>query len=121
MPARIDEQTRALAESEKRKSAMLDSALDCIITMDQDGRIVDFNPAAEKLFGYRKADIAGKTVAETIIPERLRSAHAQGLARFKKTGEGPVLGRRLELPARRADGAELPVRLTFTPKHRDSA
>jgi PAS domain S-box-containing protein len=119
MLARIEEQTRALAESEKRKSAMLDSALDCIITMDQEGRIVDFNPAAEKLFGYRKVDVQGKTVAEKIIPERLQSAHSQGLARFKQTGEGPVLGRRLEMPAIRADGVEFPVEMSITPTPMD--
>jgi PAS domain S-box-containing protein len=119
MSTRIDEQTRALAESEKRKSAVLDSALDCIITMDQDGRIVDFNPAAEKLFGFRKLDVQGKTVAETIIPERLRSAHAQGMARFKQTGDGPVLGRRVEMPAIRADGTEFLVELSITPTRLD--
>src|SRR5437773_1066882 len=61
MLIRIQQQTVALSESDKRKTAILDSALDCVITMDQEGRIVDFNPAAEKLFGYRKAEVTGKT------------------------------------------------------------
>jgi PAS domain S-box-containing protein len=105
----------ALAESEARKSAILESALDCIISMDHEGRIVDFNPAAERTFGYRREAVVGRTVAETIVPERLRTAHAQGLARFRVSGEGPVVGRRIEMPALRADGTEFPVELAISP------
>jgi PAS domain S-box-containing protein len=105
---------RTVRESEARKSAILESALDCIITMDQAGRIVDFNPAAEKTFGRRRAEVMGRTVAETIIPPRLRGAHQEGLARFHDTGQGPVLGKRLEMPAIRADGSEFPVELAIS-------
>ncbi len=117
MLARIQAQTLALTESEERKSAILESAIDCIVTMDAEGRILDFNPAAEKAFGHRKQDVTGKTVAEVIIPERLRAAHAAGLARFKETGQSAILGRRIEMPALRADGSEFPVELAiaYTP------
>ena len=105
---------KAVRESEARKSAVLESALDCVITMDQGGRIVDFNPAAEKTFGHRREEVIGKSVAETIIPPRMRQAHMDGLARYNQTGEGPVLGKRIELPALRADGSEFPAELAIT-------
>src|SRR5712692_1999288 len=104
----------ALAEEVARKSAMLDSALDAVVTMNQDGHIVDFNPAAERIFGYTAEQVAGKSVAETLIPQSLREQHREGLARFQQTGEGPVLGRRLELTAVRADGTEFPVELAIS-------
>jgi PAS domain S-box-containing protein len=114
MMARVEAQTTTLRESEARKSAILQSAIDCVITMDQAGRIVDFNPAAETTFGYRREQVIGKTVAEIIVPERLRAAHIEGLARFMATGHGPVLGRRIELPALRADGSEFPAELAIS-------
>jgi PAS domain S-box-containing protein len=113
MLGRIEQQTVAVRDSEQRKSAILDSALDCIITMDQDGRIVDFNAAAERTFGYKREEIFGKTVGDTIVPERLRDAHRKGLARLKSTGQGPILGRRVEMPALRADGSEFPTELAI--------
>jgi PAS domain S-box-containing protein len=105
---------RALRTSEARKSAILTSALDCIISMDHKGRIVDFNPAAEKTFGISRAQVLGHTVAETIIPPEYRAAHEAGLAHFMATGEGPVLGKRIELAAQRADGSQFPCELAIT-------
>lgn len=105
---------RALRTSEARKSAILTSALDCIISMDHEGRIVDFNPAAEQTFGILRADAIGRTVADTIIPPEFREAHQSGLARFMATGAGPALGKRLELAAQRADGTCFPCELTIT-------
>jgi PAS domain S-box-containing protein len=104
----------ALAEQVARKSAMLDSSLDAVVTMNHEGRIVDFNQVAERIFGYTAEQVAGRTVADTLIPEGLRQQHRQGLARFQQTGEGPVLGRRIELAAIRADGSEFPVELTIS-------
>jgi PAS domain S-box-containing protein len=112
---RVDERTRALAESEQRKSAILESALDSIITMDQHGRIVEFNPASERAFGYTRDEAVGRTVEETIIPPALRPAHRQGLERFLSSRGGPVVGRRIEMTAMRAGGAEFPVELAITP------
>ncbi|HEV8306338.1 MAG TPA: ATP-binding protein [Methylomirabilota bacterium] len=104
----------ALRESEARTRAILESALDCIITMDHEGRIVEFNPAAEATFGYQRREVIGKPLAEAIIPPALREEHRGGLARYLATGEGPVLGRRIEMPGMRADGSELPVELAIT-------
>jgi len=81
--------------------------------MDSLGRVVGFNTAAEQAFGYARAEVMGRDMAELIIPERLRDAHRRGLARYLATGEGPVLGRRLELTAMRASGAEFPVELAI--------
>jgi PAS domain S-box-containing protein len=118
----VTEQRRAereLRESEARKSAVLRTALDCIITMDHEGRVVEFNPAAEKTFGYRREEIVGQELCEYIIPTGLRELHRQGLANYLANGEGPVLGRRLELSALRADGSKFPVELAITRNSED--
>jgi two-component system, cell cycle sensor histidine kinase and response regulator CckA len=104
----------ALRATEARKSAILESALDCWVSMDDQGRVVEFNPAAERVFGYRRDQALGQPLAELIIPPRLREAHRAGLARYLATGEGPVLGQHLELTAIRADGSEFPVELAIT-------
>jgi PAS domain S-box-containing protein len=104
----------ALQASEARKAAILGSALDAIITMDHLGRVVEFNPAAERTFGYAAADSIGKDLAELIIPDVLRTRHREGLAAFLRGGEGRLLGRRTEVTAIRADGSELPVELSVT-------
>ncbi|HVF70688.1 MAG TPA: PAS domain S-box protein [Chthoniobacterales bacterium] len=94
--------------------ALLDSALDCIISMDTEGRIIEFNPAAERVFGYCRADVIGKELASLIIPPPLRDRHRAGLKRYLETGEGAVLGKRLEVTALRADGSEITVELAIT-------
>ena len=104
---------QALRESEALKGAIVASALDAVITMDQEGRVVEFNPAAEAMFGRKSDEVAGQELADLVVPERLRAAHVSGLARFRETGEGPVLGHRLELAALRRDGAEFPVELSI--------
>lgn len=104
----------AMRESEARKAAILDSALDCIVTMDHRGRITEFNPAAERTFGYRRHEVVGKQLADVIIPPSLRDQHRRGLARYLATGEARVMGRRVELTALHADGTEFPVELAIT-------
>jgi PAS domain S-box-containing protein len=103
----------SLRQSEEGMRAILDSALDCIITMDHHGRVVEFNPAAEKTFGYRREEAIGQLLAELIIPPSLRERHHKGLARYLATGEAPALGQRLELSAVRRDGSEFPVELAI--------
>jgi PAS domain S-box-containing protein len=96
-----------------RSAAVLAASLDCIITIDQRGYIVEFNPAAERTFGYTAAETIGKSLHELIIPPSHRAAHQRGIARAMATGEAPVLGIRLEMPAMRADGSEFPVELAI--------
>ena len=91
--------------------AIVDEALDCIITADRDGRILEFNPAAERTFGWTRDEAIGRLVAETVVPTRLRAAHLAGIRRYRETGEKPVLERRMEMTAIRRDGTEFPVEL----------
>ncbi len=95
-------------------SALLETALDCIITMDAAGKVVEFNPAAERTFGYSRAQVIGSPLAELIIPPHLREQHRQGMARYLATGQATVLGRRVEVSAMRADGSEFPAELAIT-------
>jgi PAS domain S-box-containing protein len=105
---------RAVAESEGRKAAVLRSTLDSIIAMDKDGLITEFNPAAETTFGFARDEVIGKRLADLIVPDRYRDAHIAGLKRFVETGEAHVIGKRLELPAKRKDGSEFQSELTIT-------
>jgi PAS domain S-box-containing protein len=104
----------ALRARDARHRAMLEAALDCVVTMDHDGRIVDFNPAAERTFGHSRSDAIGRDMAELIIPPELRGRHRRGLARYVATNEAVVLDRRVEIRALRADGTTFPVELTIT-------
>ncbi len=100
-------------ESEVRKASILDTALDSIIASDQTGAIIEFNPAAEAAFGYRKEDVIGRQMVDLIIPPRFRDAHRQGMKRYLATGEARVLGRKIEIEGMRADGSEFPVELAI--------
>lgn len=104
----------ALRESEARTRAILESALDAIITIDHQGRILEFNRAAEQTFGFPRADALGKPMADLVIPPALRERHRFGLARYLQTGQAVVLGQRLEMVAARKDGSEFPIELTIT-------
>src|SRR5256885_10888664 len=100
---------------------ILDTALDCIITMDAEGRVLEFNPAAERVFGFRRQEAVGKELAELIIPVRMRKQHRRGLARYLKTGAGPVIGKRIEIAGLRKDGSEILVELAITALKLDSS
>ena len=103
-----------LRESEARHRAVLETAMDAFVGMDDKGHVIEFNPAAERMFGQARADVIGRELAEVIIPSAFRDAHRRGLARYLATGEHTILGRRIEVSARRADGTEFPVELTVT-------
>ena len=94
------------------KGAILDAALDCIVAMDEQGRITEFNAVAERTFGYARADVLGREMAAVLVPPTLREAHRAGLGRHLQTGAAAVLGGRIETTAMRADGTEFPVELT---------
>ncbi len=105
----------ALRESETRKGAIMEAAFDSIVKMDLHGRVIEWNPAAEKTFGFSRAQAVGRRMSELIVPPSLRDAHQRGLEHYLATGEGPILGRRIEVPAVRADGTEFPVELAVVP------
>lgn len=102
----------AQGEYLRRLRSIFDSALDAVVTMDAGGRITDWNPMAETIFGWRRSEVVGWLMTETVIPERYREAHQRGLRRFLETGEGPVLNKRLEFEARHRDGHEFPIELS---------
>ena len=104
----------ALRGSEARKAAILESSIDCIVTIDHRGHITEFNPAAERTFGFRRDAVVGKQLADVIIPAPLRESHRQGFARYIATGDSRVVGKRIELTAIRADGGEFPVEIAIT-------
>ncbi|HET7876107.1 MAG TPA: PAS domain S-box protein [Methylomirabilota bacterium] len=109
---------RRLAElarrmSEARERIILETAIDGIITVNHEGRVLDWNPAAEQLFGYSRAGALGRDLADLIVPPGLRGRHRHGLARFARTGHGALGGKRIEITAMRADGREFPVELAI--------
>lgn len=101
--------------NEERFRLTVNTALDAVIGMDATGRIVQWNPQAEIIFGWSRAEVIGGNLAETIIPPELREAHRHGLRHFLETGEGPVLDTRIEVTALRRDGTSFPVELAITP------
>jgi diguanylate cyclase (GGDEF)-like protein/PAS domain S-box-containing protein len=111
---RLDHRPQHSGWEEARNAAILEASLDCIISMNHEGKIEEFNPAAEQTFGYRREDVIGRSLADVIIPPSLRKQHRDGVRRFLATGEGAVIGKRLELTGMRSDGNEFPVELTVT-------
>lgn len=109
---RQDEQWQR--ESAARARAISQSAMDALIVMDHAGHILDFNAAAEAMFGRSRTEVLNRPLVELIIPAKHRKAYEDGLAKFHATGEGPVLGQRVEFAALRADGTEFPVELSIT-------
>ncbi|MBV9279838.1 MAG: EAL domain-containing protein [Chloroflexi bacterium] len=112
--ARLKSLYEALRESESLKGAILETALDCIITMDHTGTIVEFNPAAERTFGYSRLEAIGQELASLIVPPRLREAHRHGLARYVETSQARMLGTRIEIAGMRANGEEFPIEMAIT-------
>ena len=100
--------------SESRLRAMLEAALDAVVTMDHRGCVIGWNHAAEAIFGYTADEAIGREMAELIVPDSLRDAHRRGLARFLETETPVVLDRRLELRGMRKDRTEFPIELTIT-------
>lgn len=103
----------ALRESEAHKAAVIEGSLDGIVTADDRGRIVELNPAAERMFGYTLAEVRGKDLADVLLPASLREAHRRAIARFLATGQTTLLGRRMELPGLRRDGTEFPAEVSI--------
>jgi PAS domain S-box-containing protein len=103
-----------LEENEARYAAIVHGALDAIVVIDEQGMITEFNPAAERLFGWRRPDVIGLEMASVIIPRDLRPEHRAGLLRHRASAESRILERRIELTALKSDGTEFPVELTIS-------
>lgn len=105
---------RALRESSALNTAIMEAATDAIVTVDHTGRIVEFNPAAEHIFGYTRCEAVGSKMEELIVPPALRARHLASFRRAVESGESKVLGTRIELPGYRADGTEFPAEIVIT-------
>lgn len=105
----------ALLQSQERNRAILDTALDGVITIDAAGIVTDWNAQAAIIFGWTREEALGRLLAEMIIPARDGEAHARGIREYLKTGVGSILNRRIEVPARHKDGREFPVELSVSP------
>jgi PAS domain S-box-containing protein len=105
---------QAVRDADARKSAILNAAFDCVITMDHDGLIVEVNKATERTFGYTAAEMMGQELAALIIPPDLREAHRRGVRRYVDDGHSRVINHPIELRGMRADGSEFPIELAIT-------
>lgn len=103
-----------LRENEAHKSASIEEALDCIVAMDHEGVITEFNPEAEKTFGYARSEAIGKPLVDRIVSPSSHQAYREGLKKYLATGQGAVIGKRIEMRAMRANGEEFPVELVVT-------
>ena len=103
-----------LAEREARSKATIDTALDCIIGMDHEGRITEWNPAAERVFGFTRDEVLGQEMCQFIIPPEFCEAHREGIRRYVSTRTSDVLGQRMEMPALRKGGERFTSELAIT-------
>ncbi len=103
-----------LRESEARKSGIMNSALDAMITIDADGRILEFNEAAEKMFGYRCEDVLQQEMDELIVPPELRDAHNSAMRRYNASGQSTILNNRRQFNIMRSDGSRFPAEITVS-------
>ena len=106
-----------LRRSEAHKAALLDAALDCIISINPEGRVVDWNAAAERTFGYSRTEAAGQPITEMILPPPLRPSYQRGLMHYLKNGNWPAFHTQIELPAQRRDGTRFQAELTAAALH----
>lgn len=110
----IAHRTEVQIETEAFHAVIVGTALDAIVVVDEEGLVMDFNPAAEQIFGYRREEAIGRSISELIIPPEHRAAHAAGMRSYLTSGASRVIGRRLELPAMLKDGARIPIELSIT-------
>ncbi|MBM4127808.1 MAG: PAS domain S-box protein [Nitrospira sp.] len=105
----------ALLQSQERNRAIVETALDGVITIDASGIVTDWNSQATVLFGWAREEVMGKLLIETIVPDRDRETHLQEIREYLRTGAGSVRNRRIEVAARHKDGREFPVELSVSP------
>lgn len=109
----LKEREQAYRLSEGRLRTTVEAALDCIICIDKNGCVTEFNSGAERTFGYTREEVMGKPMGPLIIPPAYREMHNQGIRRYLETGEGPLLGKRIEVVAMHRDQTEFPCELAL--------
>jgi PAS domain S-box-containing protein len=112
--AHDDESVLALRTSEQRKAAILASVLDAVITIDADGGVLEFNPAAERIFGHLEDDATDRNLVELLAPPEAMGDRWMGVGRYLASDEGPLAGRRIELTGTRGDGTTFPAEVSIT-------
>jgi PAS domain S-box-containing protein len=112
--AKVQAELSEREHAERRVRGMIDASLDAVVGMNQDGNVIEWSRQAEAMFGWSREEACDASLAGLIIPERYRAKHLAGLERYKRTGEGRVLGKRLELEAVTRDGREFPIELTIS-------
>jgi PAS domain S-box-containing protein len=109
----LEDRVAQRMESEEKFRNLAETASDAILSADSYGKIVYFNPAAERIFSYSLTEIIGQPLT-LLMPERFRDPHQQGMDRFLRTGEARVIGKTIELAARRKNGSEFPIELALS-------
>ncbi len=104
-----------LRENEAKTRSIIDTAMDGVILIDKEGKVIEWNPTAESIFGWKKMETLGKKLDRLIIPAKYRNAHKNGMERFFRTGHGPVLRKRIEISAIRRNRQKFPVELAIAP------
>jgi PAS domain S-box-containing protein len=117
LESQVAVRTAELRASEARKTAILDAALDCIISIDQEDRILDFNPAAEKTFQVPRAEAVGRRMAELVLPPAAHEPLAGEFSPSRAIGHGLALGQRVESLGVRADGSQFPLEIAINLVH----
>ena len=110
----IHQQNERVLESGARMRAVLNAAISAVVVIDRDGRITDWNGRAEIIFGWKRDEVIGKDLSQTIIPPSHREAHLKGIRHYFSTGEGPVLDKVIEITALRRNGEVFPVDLSVS-------
>ena len=94
---------------------VLETALDAVVVMDRNGKVVEWNDNATAVFGWTAEEVRGRLMSDFIIPPQYRELHARGLSRYLETRQAQVLGRRIEISGLRRSGEEFPVELSISP------
>jgi PAS domain S-box-containing protein len=120
MAGEVRYKTEALRDEERMARGIIDTAIDAFVQMDERGIITDWNPQAQAVFGWSRAEAIGRSLGELIVPKAHRARHQSGLAAYLRSGESKILGQRVELGALRRDGTEIKVELSVTALRRQS-
>jgi len=113
--SKLKSQELSLRETELKLKTIINSALDAVVVIDQEGQITEWNTQAESIFGWKKSEVLGKRISETIIPDQHVEAHEKGMNNYMKTGHGPVLNKRIEIIGKKSDGSIFPIELAIIP------
>jgi len=109
----LETKERMILQAEARNAAVIEAAIDPIVTIDSEGAITQFNPAAERTFGFARSDVLGRPLVEVLVPSSLREAQRQNVGTYLAAGNDSLVGQRVERVAMRADGTEIPVEIAI--------